>query len=326
MSVPKEWLEFLREQFPVGSRIRLREMKDDPAPIKPGSMGTLTGIDDLATFHCVWDDGRALGVAFGEDSFSVLPPEPTLLKLYMPMTVDACRRNGWGDMEDEREELDSRTAVEYADHIVAMLLRMRHPEEAERGLMVYYHGDDSVNQKVRSYEFTAEVRNGRLWGVAECRIVGALTPEELEALKETVAGQAGDGFGESAEQREIKTPEGEIYAHLWQPDDWTIQTEQEQFSPKLAEGLPKLCFSTLPGTGELICIRRGESGYYPSDWSTDDRQKNKELADYNNQRLGVTAAQRQAMECGSMHGFDCPGANPRAYEQDTPRMGGMALE
>ena len=85
--------------------------------------------------------------------------------------------------------------------------------------------------------------------------------------------------------------------------------------PNVAEGLPELCFSVLPSTGALICIKRGESGYYPSDWDTGDPAQNRELADYNNQRLGVTAAQRLAMEAWSMHGWDCPAADPKTYEQ-----------
>ena len=323
-TISREWLEFMREQYPVGSRVTLREMKDPYAPVEPGMTGTLKAIDDIGTFHVDWDNGRMLGLVIGEDSFSIRPPAPTLLRLYMPMTADCYERNKWGDLDDEPLELDSRQALQYADNIAAALGREFHPEEAERGLMKYYHEDDGLNRKVQSFRFTAEVRGGRLWGVADCMVVGTLTPQELAQLKEYVGGQASDGFGEGFEQREIKVGNGsELYAHLWNSENWSIKTEQEQFQPKLAEGLPAMCFSTLPSTGALVCLKRGESGYYPSDWNTPDPEKNRELADYNNNRLGVTPAQRQAMECGSMHGWDAPGADPAAYP--SPQMGGMTL-
>lgn len=325
--INQNMVKYLREQYPPGTRIRLNHMEDPYAPIEPGTLGTVMAVDDIGDLIMKWDNGRSLNIVPGEDSFSVLPQEPTLLKLYMPMSVDYYERSEWGDCDEEPSEMGNAEAVGYADNILAALLRERHSEESGRGMMTYYGKNDSVNDKVRSYNFTSEVRDGRLWGVAECQVVGELTQEELQTLIDAVSGQASDGLGEGFEQRDIKVGDYVLNAHLWSPDDsWSIQTEQELFSPKLAEGLPELCFSVLASTGDLICIKRGENGYYPSDWNTDRKERNQELADYNNERLGVTDAQRQAMECGSMFGWGVPGADPAAYEQETPQMGGMTLE
>ena len=157
--ITKEQIEHLRSRYPEGTRIRLDHMNDPYAPIEPGTMGTLKFIDDGGTFHMSWDNGRTLGLVYGEDQFTVVP---------------------------------------------------------------------------------------------------------------------------NAQQ--------------------------------VAEGLPEMCYSVLPSTGELICIKRGESGYYPSGSNVMNFESNKNMANYLNEQLKVSAAQRTAMEIGSMYGWHVPGADPKTHE------------
>lgn len=324
--ISEEWLEFLRQQFPRGSRVRLDVQLESQKDRETGCHGILKEITDDGNLRIQRNNGEMLDVVLGKERISILPPLTHTLKLYMPLTADLYERDRYGDLENDPVELDGRDLQEYEDQIMAALLRNRIPEEAEWGLMTWYHESDEVDRKVRSAVFTVEARNGQLWGVAECQVTEDLEPEELDTLKEYLTGQASDAWGEGFEQREISVQDGgELYVHLWNyGNDWSIQTEDERFRPKLAQGLPEMCFSTLKTTGELICIKRGEMGYYPSSWSTPDREENKRLAEYNNETLGVTRAQRIAMEVGSIAGWNVPGADPATYEQEQ-QMGGMDL-
>lgn len=82
----------------------------------------------------------------------------------------------------------------------------------------------------------------------------------------------------------------------------------------LRKSLPEYCYSVLPGSGDLIIINKGESGYYKCDFS--EPGDNRALADELNAEGGVSKAQEAAMLAGSMFGWSVPAADPRNYDDN----------
>ena len=213
MTFDKARVDALRKQYPPGTRIKLEHM-DDPYPVEPGTGGTVRFIDDLGHVGVDFDNGRSLSLIPGKDTFSI--QHLKTLNFYMPMTVTADRIEEWGGyVDDEPEQLTDQESIDYADIIRDAILKERMPEEAERGLMIYHDENDSLNAKVQSFRFDVDVRQGKLWGVAECELREPLNASEMSDLIEAIVGQASDGFGEGFEQRGLKTPDNDtVYASL----------------------------------------------------------------------------------------------------------------
>ena len=72
----REQVEFLRRQYPAGTRVTLHSMDDPQAP-PPGTKGTISYVDDMGQIGVKWDTSSSLSLIPGKDSFS---KEPALEK------------------------------------------------------------------------------------------------------------------------------------------------------------------------------------------------------------------------------------------------------
>lgn len=72
MRIDHDYIAYLKEHYPKGTRIQLDSMGDDPRPIEPGTMGSVRLVDDMGTIHCDFDNGRRMGIIPGEDCFHIV--------------------------------------------------------------------------------------------------------------------------------------------------------------------------------------------------------------------------------------------------------------
>lgn len=71
----RNFVQRMKNNYPVGTRIELISMDDPYAPVEPGTRGTVAYVDDIGQLGMKWDNGRSLSLVPGEDSFRKLTQE-----------------------------------------------------------------------------------------------------------------------------------------------------------------------------------------------------------------------------------------------------------
>ena len=67
--------ERYKQSYPPGTRVILLNMNDPYSPVESGMRGTVQSVDDIGQLLMKWDNGRALALIPGEDSFRRLTQE-----------------------------------------------------------------------------------------------------------------------------------------------------------------------------------------------------------------------------------------------------------
>lgn len=67
MKLPsKDEVERIRREYPSGTKVVLERMDDVQAP-PVGTVGEVTGVDDVGSLLMRWENGSSLNVVFPED-------------------------------------------------------------------------------------------------------------------------------------------------------------------------------------------------------------------------------------------------------------------
>lgn len=78
--------------------------------------------------------------------------------------------------------------------------------------------------------------------------------------------------------------------------------------------LPDMCYTYLSGSNEIGLIKKGEEGYYKTEYlCVDDTEINEDLVRELNAKLGVSVIEKHCMVLGSLFGWDAPGAHVENY-------------
>lgn len=114
-------VERIKEKYLPGTRIQMIRMEDKYHPVPPGTIGTVTCVDDAGTIHTRWDNGSGLGVCLEVDKIEIVEI-PYVAKLYrtgvssisdVPLNEDSIEIPAGTVFDDEFDIIENDEGKDY---------------------------------------------------------------------------------------------------------------------------------------------------------------------------------------------------------------------
>ena len=130
-------------------------------------------------------------------------------------------------------EVDNSYGIAY--EVAIRELVKREQDRDLHNMADYFDGSVGAKAKLISAVWDVQEVGGGLYGVIRTGLREAFSPEEEKEWIDELIGQAADGFGESLEQREIKTDNGDIYVSFWHSGDDYFMENETDFQQRMSE-------------------------------------------------------------------------------------------
>ena len=75
MLYQRDYVAHMREKYPPGTRVEVVSLCNEEEYLKPGTKGTVVGVDDQPALLVHWDNGSSLSLLIGQDQFRVIPEQ-----------------------------------------------------------------------------------------------------------------------------------------------------------------------------------------------------------------------------------------------------------
>ena len=134
---------------------------------------------------------------------------PVTESFFFPLTLRIAE-----DKDEEAYEIGASFLRYYIADVQEAIQRDR-AKDLNNMARYYWDTNGAISQCVRakliSADWTVEQRGQEVFGQVDVRLTEPLTEAEAESLKDWIAGQNSDGFGEDFEQSPIETEDGDLY-------------------------------------------------------------------------------------------------------------------